>query len=130
MGKDFYSTLGVSRDASLDDIKKAYKKLALKWHPDRNRDNKEIAEEKFKEVTEAYEILSNSEKKKIYDQFGEEGLKGGMDFSSGGFSGFGSRDPFSVFEEFFGNHGFPGGTSATYTFTSRGPHGETRTFSS
>ncbi|KAF3182710.1 hypothetical protein EYR41_005273 [Orbilia oligospora] len=78
MGKDYYSILGVPRTATEDDIKKAYKKLALKWHPDRNRDNKEASEKKFKEIGEAYEVLSDSQKRAIFDQVGEEGLKGGM----------------------------------------------------
>ncbi|KAK6541958.1 hypothetical protein TWF694_007730 [Orbilia ellipsospora] len=77
MGKDYYSILGVPRTATEDDIKKAYKKLALKWHPDRNRDNKEGAERKFKEIGEAYEVLSDTQKRAIFDQVGEEGLKNG-----------------------------------------------------
>jgi DnaJ family protein B protein 4 len=77
MGKDYYSILGISRNATEEDIKKAYKKLALKWHPDRNRNNKKEAEEKFKELAEAYEVLSDKNKREIYDKFGEEGLKGG-----------------------------------------------------
>ncbi|KAK6511711.1 hypothetical protein TWF481_000617 [Arthrobotrys musiformis] len=78
MGKDYYSILGVPRTATEDDIKKAYKKLALKWHPDRNRDNKEGSEKKFKEIGEAYEVLSDPQKRTIFDQVGEEGLKGGV----------------------------------------------------
>jgi len=68
--KDYYTILELNNDASIDDIKKSYKKLAIKWHPDKNPDNRELAEEKFKEITEAYGILSDEEKKQKYDQFG------------------------------------------------------------
>jgi DnaJ family protein B protein 4 len=124
MGRDYYQILGISKNASLDDIKKAYKKLALKYHPDRNSEiNKEAAQKKFVEINEAYEVLSDEQKKKIYDQFGEDGLKAGVDpnqsYSAGfptggdghGFSGFNNfhaSDPYSVFEQFFSN-GSPGG---------------------
>lgn len=77
-GKDFYSTLGVQKDATTDQIKKAYRKLARKYHPDVNPGNKE-AEEKFKEVSQAHEALSDPDRRKIYDEFGEEGLKSGFD---------------------------------------------------
>jgi DnaJ family protein B protein 4 len=92
-GRDYYQILGISKDADEETIKKAYKTQALKWHPDRNPNKKEEAEKKFKEVAEAYEVLSDSQKRKIYDQFGEEGLKGGMPTGAGpggaeGFSGF------------------------------------------
>jgi molecular chaperone DnaJ len=81
--RDYYEVLGVSKTASADEIKKAYKKLALQYHPDRNPDNKE-AEEKFKEVAEAYSILSDADKKARYDQFGHAGVEGaGPDFSGG-----------------------------------------------
>ncbi|KAM9821233.1 dnaJ homolog subfamily B member 5-like [Neosynchiropus ocellatus] len=75
-GKDFYKVLGVSQDSNEDEIKKAYRKLALKFHPDKNSDAD--AEDKFKEIAEAYEVLNDPKKKSIYDQFGEEGLKNGM----------------------------------------------------
>lgn len=94
---DYYSVLGVSRDADDDALKKAYKKLALKWHPDRNANSKELAEKKFKEVAEAYEVLSDKDKRAIYDQYGEEGLKGGapppngFPFGSAGGGGSGVR---------------------------------------
>lgn len=74
--KDYYELLGVPRNASADDIKKAFRKLALKYHPDKNPDNKQEAEKKFKEIAEAYEVLSDAEKKAKYDRFGHEGLSG------------------------------------------------------
>ena len=83
-GKDFYDILGISRGASDSEIKKAYRKLAMKWHPDKNQDNKETAEKKFKAVSEAYEILSDPKKKEIYDQYGERGLKEGVPDGKGG----------------------------------------------
>nr|BAA88303.1 mDj5 [Mus musculus] len=73
---DYYEVLGVQRYASPEDIKRAYRKVALKWHPDKNPENKEEAERKFKEVAEAYEVLSNVEKRDIYDKYGKEGLDG------------------------------------------------------
>lgn len=112
MGKDYYSILNVSKDASEDDLKKAYRKLALKWHPDRHKDDKEQAEKKFKDISEAYEALSDKQKRQIYDAYGEEGLKGGMP-SGGGGGGPGG----------FPGHGFPGGGGTTFTFTSGGPGG-------
>ena len=74
MGKDYYKSLGLSRGASEEDIKKAYKKMALKFHPDKNKSPG--AEEKFKEIAEAYEVLSDPKKRQVFDQYGEEGLKG------------------------------------------------------
>ena len=89
--RDFYEILGVNRDASEDEIKKAYRKLAMKHHPDRNPDNP-AAEEKFKEAKEAYEILSDGQKRAAYDQFGHAGVDpqaGGFGGGGGGFGGFG-----------------------------------------
>lgn len=108
INKDYYQVLGVERSASDDEIKKAYRKQAMQHHPDRNPNNKE-AEEKFKEASEAYEVLRDPQKRRTYDQFGHEGLRGG------GFSGFnGVEDIFSnfgdIFETFFGGMGgVPGG---------------------
>ena len=96
MSTNYYDLLGVNKDASDDEIKKSYKKLAMKYHPDRNKNNKEDAEKKFKDISNAYNILSDKNKKQIYDQFGEEGLQGGM--------GAGNFNPFSMFEEMFGNN--------------------------
>lgn len=78
MGKDYYKILGISKNANEDDIKKAYRKLALKYHPDKNK--APGAEERFKEVAEAYEVLSDKRKREIFDQYGEEGLKVGSIF--------------------------------------------------
>ena len=75
---DYYAILGVPRDADEETLKKAYRKLALKWHPDRNPDNKTVADKKFKEISEAYDVLSDKDKRAIFDQYGEEGLKGGV----------------------------------------------------
>lgn len=81
---DYYTILGVNRDADDESIKKAYRKLALKWHPDRNPGQKDQADKKFKEISEAYEVLSDKNKRAVYDQFGEDGLKGGMGGMGGG----------------------------------------------
>ncbi|KFP29558.1 DnaJ subfamily B member 4, partial [Colius striatus] len=103
MGKDYYSILGIEKGASEEDIKKAYRKQALKWHPDKNKSPH--AEEKFKEVAEAYEVLSDPKKRDIYDQFGEEGLKGGAggpDGQGGTFRYSFHGDPHATFAAFFG----------------------------
>jgi molecular chaperone DnaJ len=96
--RDYYEILGVSRNASKEDIKKAYRKLAMQYHPDRNPDDKS-AEEKFKEAAEAYEILSHDEKRNNYDRFGHEGVRGST-FGSEGFSSV--NDIFSHFSDIFG----------------------------
>lgn len=107
MAKDYYAILGVSKTASTDEIKKAYRKLALKYHPDKNKGDKE-AEQKFKEMNEAYEVLSDQQKRSTYDQFGTadaQGFAGGPGFSGGGFdfSSFSDAGGFAdIFETFFG----------------------------
>ena len=78
MARDFYQVLDVSKDASQEEIKKAYRKLARKWHPDLNPGNKE-AEQKFKEISQAYDCIGDKEKRKLYDEFGQEGLGAGFD---------------------------------------------------
>ncbi|MBU0551100.1 molecular chaperone DnaJ [Myxococcota bacterium] len=106
MAKDFYERLGVARDADASTIKKAYRKLAMQYHPDRNPGDKD-AEEQFKSVSEAYEVLSDDSKRQIYDRYGEEGLRG-QGYS--GFSGSSAEDIFSHFGDIFGDlFGFGGG---------------------
>jgi DnaJ-class molecular chaperone len=101
----FYELLSVSKEATVEEIKKSYRKLALKWHPDRNPDNREDAEHKFKEISRAYEILSDTEKRTLYDQYGEEGLDG-----SGGGGASSAMDIFDLFGGgMFGAHGGRGG---------------------
>jgi DnaJ-class molecular chaperone len=115
MGKDYYKILGVSKSASEDEIKKAYRKMALKYHPDKNKDPG--AEEKFKSCAEAYEVLSDKRKREIYDQVGEEGLKAGAG-AGGGFPGGANGqqngqsfsyqfhgDPYETFKQFFQSDG-------------------------
>lgn len=93
-----YDLLNIKPNASDPEIKKAYRKLALRWHPDKNQDNAVEADKKFKEISTAYEVLSNAEKRKMYDQFGEAALK----------EGGGGHNPFDIFESFFGGMGMPG----------------------
>ncbi len=120
--RDYYEVLGVSRDATEEDIKKAYRRLALKYHPDKNPGSKE-AEEKFKEATEAYEVLKDPQKRSTYDQFGHAGLSGAGGFGGFDFSTFDLSDALrafmrdfgsfgSVFNEFFGST--PTGTQRRY----------------
>ena len=97
---DLYETLGVDRNASADELKKAYRKLAVKYHPDKNPDDKE-AEAKFKEISSAYDILKDSEKRAAYDRYGHAAFQGGM----GGGGGRGGHDPFDIFREAFGGGG-------------------------
>lgn len=102
--KDYYEVLGVNKDASEEEIKVAYRRLAIKYHPDRNPGNKE-AEEKFKEAAEAYDVLHDPQKRQQYDQFGFNAPGGGF----GGAEGFSTEDIFSMFGNIFGGHGGFGG---------------------
>ncbi|XP_032513578.2 dnaJ homolog subfamily B member 6 isoform X3 [Danaus plexippus] len=112
---DYYRILGVSRSSTDAEIKKAYRKLALKWHPDKNPDNADEANRRFKEISEAYEVLSDERKRRVYDQYGKEGLNNSRgrhsasdedyDFGYHGFP-FTFRDPEEVFREFFGGSPF------------------------
>ena len=139
--KDYYSILGVSKSATADEIKKAYRKLALQHHPDRNKGDK-VAEGKFKEVTKAYEVLSDPQKRQTYDQFGEAAFEQGGPTGQGPFGGFGGfggqqgpftytyttnggqggfdfggfSDPFEIFEQFFGG-GSPFGRRAREVYS-------------
>jgi molecular chaperone DnaJ len=106
--RDYYEILGVSKTATDEELKKSYRKLALKFHPDRNPNDKD-AEEKFKEAAEAYEILSNKEKRARYDQFGHAGVDG-QGFGSSG-AGMNMDDIFSMFGDIFGGRGGFGGFS-------------------
>eukprot|EP00300_Choanocystis_sp_HF-7_P010787 c17154_g1_i3.p1 GENE.c17154_g1_i3~~c17154_g1_i3.p1 ORF type:complete len:370 (+),score=-31.74 c17154_g1_i3:39-1148(+) len=112
MGLDYYKILGVDKSATDDDLKKAYRKLAMKWHPDKNPDNKAAAEKKFKEIGEAYDVLSDKNKRAIFDQYGEEGLKGMPPEGAEGAGGFPGGFPGG------GAGGFPGGA---FHFSSGGP---------
>jgi len=99
---DYYDILGVSKGASADEIKKAYRKQALEWHPDRHKDDKEAAEKRFKEINEAYQILSNPQKRTAYDNYGHAAFTPGGGFGGGG-------NPFAG--------GFPGGGGGPFTYT-------------
>jgi molecular chaperone DnaJ len=104
--RDYYEVLGIARNASGDEIKRAYRKLALKFHPDNYKGDKKEAETKFKELAESYEVLSEPAKRQQYDRFGHEGLRGAgvHDFTNMGFG-----DIFSMFEDIFGGMGMAGG---------------------
>ncbi|KAI4374132.1 hypothetical protein MLD38_012165 [Melastoma candidum] len=139
MGVDYYKVLQVDRGAKDDDLKKAYRKLAMKWHPDKNPNNKKEAEAKFKQISEAYEVLNDPQKREIYDQYGEEGLKGQVPPPGAGGAGgtsfyqsgdgpnmfrFNPRDANDIFTEFFGFSSPFGGMGG-----SSGMRGSSRAFS-
>ena len=116
--RDYYEILGVSRNASEDDLKKAFRKLAFEFHPDRNKDKD--AEKKFKEINEAYQVLSDQEKRARYDQFGHAGLSG----NGGAGSGFGGVEDLGgfgdIFDSFFGGSGFGSRSSTNRNRPTRG----------
>ena len=103
--RDYYEILGVARDVSPEELKKAYRKLAVKYHPDKNPDDKS-AEDKFKELGEAYDVLSDADKRAAYDRYGHAAFSGGM---PGGGGGGGFHDPFDIFREVFSGAGGGGG---------------------
>lgn len=124
-GDNYYAILGLEKSASEDEIKKAYRKLALRLHPDKCKEAG--AEEAFKRVNEAFSVLSDKDKRQVFDQHGVDGLKGG-----GGMGGGGGIDPTDIFEAFFGGQGFPGGATfmqqggrgggfQTFSFSTGGP---------
>ncbi|KAM0932633.1 putative DnaJ domain, Chaperone J-domain superfamily [Dioscorea sansibarensis] len=110
MGVDYYNILKVNRSATDEDLKKAYRRLAMTWHPDKNPGNKVEAEAKFKQISEAYEVLSDLQKRSVYDQYGEEGLKGmpapGSASSAANDFIFNPRNAEDIFAEFFGSSPF------------------------
>lgn len=119
--KDYYETLGVSRSADEREIKKAYKRLAMKYHPDKNKEDKAAAEAKFKEVKEAYEILTDAQKKAAYDQYGHAAFSNGGS-NTGGFGGFNSGDFGDAFGDIFSEF-FGGNTSGAHRQQRRGTRG-------
>ena len=117
--KDFYEVLGVERNASSEDIKKAYRKLAIKYHPDKNPGDQK-AEDKFKEISAAFEVLKDEEKRQKYDQFGHDAFSGGGGFSRG-------VDPFDLFKDVFGGSGGGGGFGSIFDDFFGGSGGGTAT---
>src|SRR5690606_2351938 len=119
---DYYKLLGVERTADADEIKKAYRRLAVKYHPDKNNGSKE-SEERFKEVTQAYETLRDPDKRAVYDRYGEQGLKGGPG-GAGGFGGFDFSDAIEIFMRDFGGGGGGGFSGIEDLFGMRGARGQ------
>ena len=117
--RDFYDVLGVNKNASPEELKSAYRKLAVKYHPDKNPGDK-ASEDKFKEASEAYGILSDQEKKQNYDNFGHAAFEGGGGRQSGGFGGFGGADFSDIFEDFFGDFGGSGRSRGRRNTSNRG----------
>ncbi|CAL5321415.1 unnamed protein product [Camellia sinensis] len=115
MEVDYYNILEVNKNATEEDLKKSYRKLAMKWHPDKNPNHKKQAEAKFKQISEAYDVLSDPQKRAIYDQYGENGLKDmpppGSSGSSGFPNGFNPRNAEDIFAEFFGSSPFGFGSA-------------------
>ncbi|XP_024007413.1 dnaJ homolog subfamily B member 1 isoform X3 [Eutrema salsugineum] len=126
MGLDYYNVLKVDKNATEDDLKKSYRKLAMKWHPDKNPNTKKEAEAKFKQISEAYEVLSDPQKRAVYDQYGEEGLSDmpppGSTGNTGRAGGFNPRNAEDIFAEFFG--------SSPFGFGSAGGQGRSTRFQS
>ncbi|XP_059171670.1 dnaJ homolog subfamily B member 6-A-like isoform X4 [Physella acuta] len=135
----YYEVLGIEKSATEQDIKKAYRRLALKWHPDKNPENKDEAKKKFQEISEAYDILSDKKKREVYDLYGRDGVLGGhhhrgdedFNFDTSGFGNFHFhfRSPEEIFRDFFGTDdpfasffgGFPQGNSFASSFFSQDP---------
>jgi molecular chaperone DnaJ len=111
---DYYELLGAARESSSDELKKAYRKKAVKYHPDKNPDNA-AAEAKFKEISEAYDVLKDTDKRAAYDRYGHAAFQqGGMGRAGGGGGGGGGHDPFDVFREAFGGRGGAGGAGGIF----------------
>eukprot|EP00486_Rosalina_sp_Unknown_P002967 CAMPEP_0201567410 /NCGR_PEP_ID=MMETSP0190_2-20130828/7918_1 /ASSEMBLY_ACC=CAM_ASM_000263 /TAXON_ID=37353 /ORGANISM="Rosalina sp." /LENGTH=249 /DNA_ID=CAMNT_0047987399 /DNA_START=154 /DNA_END=899 /DNA_ORIENTATION=+ len=126
VNKDYYSTLGVDKKATQEQIKKAYRKLAMKWHPDRNPDNKEEAENKFKDIGEAYSVLSDKDKRKKYDTFGTDkpqhsGFQNNGDFQQSNFT---SNNAENLFQQFFFNFGGGQNASSSQSKFGGSPYGD------
>lgn len=117
MAKNYYETLGVDQKAGADEIKKAYRKLAMKFHPDQNKDNPEEAEAKFKEISEAYEVLKDEQKRAAYDRYGDAAFQGG---GPSDFSGFGGGSFSDIFEDMFGDFMGRGGARRGQSGPARG----------
>lgn len=138
MGVDYYNVLKVNRNANEDDLKKSYRRMAMKWHPDKNPTSKKEAEAKFKQISEAYDVLSDPQRRQIYDQYGEEGLKSAdlptaaetaaqhRSYSSSNSEfRYYPRDAEDIFAEFFGESGdtFGGASGGSSGRTTRGDGG-------